>query len=512
MKKENKRLSINIIAQVITFSVQMAISFFLTPFVVNKLGADAYGYIGLTDSFVMYAQIIIIALNSMAGRFVTIAYHQKKIEEANKLFSSVFYANIFLTVVIMLISLCCVGWLEYLINIPDTLITDVKALFSLMFLNFMVSVTFSTYQLATFIKNRLELNAIRSIIANIARVSILLVCFGLFVPHLWYMGLAAVVSSLYIAYTNIRYTKKLTPELNVEIHFFDFSKIKTLISAGIWNAITKLGNLIGQGLDLLFANLLIGSIAMGYLAITKRIPIIILGLVASICAAFAPSLTELYAKNKMEDFKDEILFSIKFAGFIAIIPSCFIFSLGDKFYSLWIPNQDTQMLYLLTIIGTLCNPIAMSLEGVQNVFTITNKVRIYSYFALGFNLAMFLSLVIGLRLLPFEYRIYYLAFVHSFWAFFRVVVFLPIYGARCIGESIFFFYPNMLKVVVSLIASLLLMLTIKNIFIIDSWGSLFAGIVIVCVICTLCGGILIFSKEERMKVIRKTKLIKSRNI
>lgn len=503
MKKENKRLSINVIAQIITFSVQMAISFFLTPFIIKKLGADAYGYIGLTDSFVMYAQIIIIALNSMAGRFVTIAYHQNKMEEANKLFSSVFYANIFLTIVILLISLCCVAWMEYLINIPNSLVIDVKALFSIMFLNFMVSVSFSTYQIATFIKNRLELNAVRSIVANVARVSILLICFGFFVPHLWYIGLAAVTSSLYVAYTNIQYTKKLTPELKVKIGYFDFAKIKTLTSAGIWNAVTKLGNLIGQGLDLLFANLLISSMAMGYLAITKKIPVIILGLVVSICAAFAPSLTELYAKNKIKEFKNELLFSIKFAGFIAIIPSCFIFSLGDKFYDLWIPNQDTQMLYLLTIIGTICNPIAMSLEGVQNVFTITNKVKIYSYFALGFNLAMFLSLVIGLKIVPFEYRIFYLAFVHSFWAFFRVAVFLPIYGAFCIGEKRFFFYPNMMKVIVSLVVSVILMLIIKHFFIMDSWMSLFTGCIIVCVVCSLCGGMIVFSKEERLKIIRK---------
>lgn len=503
MKQDNKRLTINVVAQIVTFSVQLIISFLLTPFIISKLGTDAYGYIGLTDSFVMYAQVIVIALNSMAGRFVTIAYHQGHIDEANKLFSSVFLANVLMTFVLFLISLGCVGWLEYLINIPDRLIVDVKLLFSLMFLNFMVSVSFSTYQLATFIKDRLELNAIRSVVANIARVAILLICFGLFVPHLWYMGLAAVVCTLYISYTNICYTKKLTPELKVNIRYFNYSKIKTLISAGIWNAITKLGNLIGQGLDLLFANLLISSVAMGYLSITKRIPVIILGLVASICAAFAPSLTKLYAKQEMKAFKDELLFSIKFAGFIAIIPSCFIFTIVDRFYDLWIPNQNTQMLYILTILGTICNPIAMSLEGVQNVFTITNKVKVYSYFALGFNVAMFLTLVIGLKLVPMDCRIYFLASVHSFWAFFRVAIFLPIYGAKCIGENKWFFYPNMLRVLSALVFAVLLMLVIKFFFMMNSWLTIILGGVAVCGICTICGGLFIFNKEERLKVVRK---------
>lgn len=509
MESKKKRLSINVIAQIVTFAVQMLISLFLTPFIIKRLGADSYGYIGLTDSFVSYAQVIIIALNSMAGRFVTIAYHQNKIDEAKKIFSSVFYANVIITIIIFLVSLICVWRLEYLIVIPEKLIFDVKALFSLMFVNLMVSVSFSTYQVATFIKNRLELNAVRSVVSNIARVGILLLCFGLFAPHLWYIGLAAIVCTLYISFANIRYTRMLTPELNVNYTCFDISTIKMLISSGIWNSITKLGNILGQGLDLLFANLFINAIAMGYLSITERIPVIVLSLVSSICAVFAPTLTKLYAQGNIEGIQKELIFSIKFAGFISLFPLTFVFAFGDSFYRLWVPSEDASMLYILTILGTICNPVAMSLEGIQNIFTVTNKVKVYSMVALGCNLAMFLSLLIGLRFIPNEYKIYYLATVQSFWAFFRVAIFLPMYGAHCVNVSKYYFYPVMFKVLTTLVLAVVTMLLVKYYVKIENWIMLFVMLIIITFVCILYSTLIIFSSNERKKVL--SMIIKKNN-
>ena len=39
--KEKRRLTVNIVAQIVSFAVSMGINFLLTPFIVNKLGACA---------------------------------------------------------------------------------------------------------------------------------------------------------------------------------------------------------------------------------------------------------------------------------------------------------------------------------------------------------------------------------------------------------------------------------------------------------------------------------------
>ena len=51
-KSSNKQMSVNIIASLVSFCVTMGINFFLTPYLVDSLGTDAYGFIGLANNYV----------------------------------------------------------------------------------------------------------------------------------------------------------------------------------------------------------------------------------------------------------------------------------------------------------------------------------------------------------------------------------------------------------------------------------------------------------------------------
>lgn len=44
---KNKQFAINMIAQVVGFVVMMGIGFLLTPFIVEHVGSEAYGFVGL---------------------------------------------------------------------------------------------------------------------------------------------------------------------------------------------------------------------------------------------------------------------------------------------------------------------------------------------------------------------------------------------------------------------------------------------------------------------------------
>ena len=94
MKKKNNSL-INIIAALITFIVQMFISFWLSPFIISKLGEESYGFINLANNFVSYASLIAVAINSMASRYISLEYNSARFEEAKKYYSTVFWANCF---------------------------------------------------------------------------------------------------------------------------------------------------------------------------------------------------------------------------------------------------------------------------------------------------------------------------------------------------------------------------------------------------------------------------------
>lgn len=86
--------AINLISQVSVIVAQMVISLFLTPIVLDKMGAEAYGFVGLVNNFVSYVAVITTALNSLSGRYITIAHHSGDQESAESYYSSVFFRKL----------------------------------------------------------------------------------------------------------------------------------------------------------------------------------------------------------------------------------------------------------------------------------------------------------------------------------------------------------------------------------------------------------------------------------
>ena len=278
MTGPNRQLVINMIAGLCTFVVGLAIRFILTPFIVKSLGPEAYGYIGLCGNLLSYSSLITIALNSMAGRFVTIEYSSGNIDGANIYFSSVFFSNLVLACVIVLLSAGCVLWLDKLINIPAALVLDVKILFGFSALNSIIALISSVFNVSPFIKNRLDLSNIFGILGNILNVALLYFAYSNFLPRLWYLSLAGTITTVYSAIVGWALCAKLTPDLVIKRTFYNYDKVKKLIKSGVWNLVTKLGDILGRGLDLIIANVCIGSLEMGIFAITKNVPFLILSL------------------------------------------------------------------------------------------------------------------------------------------------------------------------------------------------------------------------------------------
>mgnify|MGYP000503121874 CR=1 FL=1 len=89
---DKKRLAINMAAQLLAFAVNMGISFFLAPIIEAQM-ANTYGFVSLPISFVLYAQIVVSALNTMASRFVTIHIHRGEEQEAREYFLPLYFSE-----------------------------------------------------------------------------------------------------------------------------------------------------------------------------------------------------------------------------------------------------------------------------------------------------------------------------------------------------------------------------------------------------------------------------------
>ncbi len=494
----NKQVIINMFAQGLMFAVNLCISFFLVPYITKTIGVEAYGFVGLANDFVGYAQIITIALNSMAARFITIKIHENNIEEANKYYSSVILANLIISVFLFIIGLVFVIFMDKFINIPTNLILDVKILFSLMFANFIISILTSTFSVATFCTNKLYLTSIKTIFSQIIRVVVLFLAFLLFKPSVYYVGLAALISTAYLGYCNYRYSKSLTPELKISKALFSVKHLLTLLASGIWNTISKISNILSNGLDLLITNIFIGSTSMGIISIAKTIPNTILNAFGSICSVFTPELTINYAKKDYEAMKKQLLSAIKVIGIISSIPITILFVYGKDFYSLWVPTQNANLLFWLTCVVACELSISMPLEPLWNIFTVTNKVKNSSLFLLMNSvLTIIITLILLFLTKGVMPRMFIIVGVTVIFSIIRSLTFLPMYGAKCINLKLTTFYKNIIKNLITIILAVLLSLGLKQIIGINSWLTLIIGAILTSIICLVLSSLLITTKSDR---------------
>lgn len=110
-----KQISLNIIGLALSFVCTTFVSFFVSPYVVKNLGAEAYGYVGLANNFIGYFNIVIIAITGMLSRHVTVQYSQKNYEEASGFFSTAFFAQLILAIVALPpVALLCSKWTRFL--------------------------------------------------------------------------------------------------------------------------------------------------------------------------------------------------------------------------------------------------------------------------------------------------------------------------------------------------------------------------------------------------------------
>lgn len=498
----NKQLTLNFVLSITSFAIGTVITFFLTPYIVSTLGRAAYGFIGLSNNIIGYTTLITIALNSMASRFISISYLQGNIKDANKYFASVFYSNLFLSAIISILGVLFLTFINKLLNVPNNLLFDVRLLFLLFIINSVFGLITGIFGIGTFIKKRLDLSYSRGIIGRFLGASILVCLFSFFAPHIWYYGIHALIISLYAYITNKIFLRRLTPDLRIKISNFDLNKVIQLIKAGSWNIINRLSDMLSQGFDLIFANIFVGAAAMGTFSLSKTLFMMVLGLFGSFSGNFSPELTELYAQNRIDELIAELQKSIKLFSCFSTPILCALFIFSGDFFRLWLPHQDHQFLYLLATLGLFASPFILPYEGLWNIFTLTNKLKVSSLTLFAESICVFTTVLFSMLLVKdVNLRLIILAGSRTVWATLRSSLFLPMYGAHCLNVKLTTFYRYELKSLFCLVLSCFICYALKVYVSISNWFILIIAMGICSIISFMINFYIVLDKDDKRYLI-----------
>lgn len=437
------RLASNMLATIVAYLVQFGITFFLTPYLIESLGNEAYAFIPLSNNIISYVNIITIALNSMASRFLSIEINQGNIERANEYFSSVFIANLILSGILLFPCILLVLNVEVVFDIPFSLVQDVKVTFFFAFAGMMLSLIFSVFSNSYYVKNRLELNAKRNIEGNLIRAICLILLMTIFQPHIYFITATMLVMNIYTCIMNIHYTKLLLPEIVLSKKEFRKKLIFQLLSSGIWNSVNQLSTVLLNGIDILLANILLGAEASGLYAVVKVVPDFIQSVVAMLVGVFVPQFTILYAKNQKQELVDNIQFSIKIMGLFVTLPVSFLMVFGKDFFEIWVPLQDSNQLYALSVLTIAPMIVTGSINTIFNVYTVTNKLKMPAINLLVTSIFNVLCVVVLIKYT--NLKLYAIPMVALVIGLIRNLTFTPIYAARCLNLGWYTFYISIIR-------------------------------------------------------------------
>lgn len=499
-KKQNyKNLAMNILA----FGVQFIISFYVSPIIVSKVGAAANGFIGLANDFVSYASILATVFNSVASRFIANAFYKKEFEKANSYFNSLIVANLAISGILGGAGIILVANLDKALNIPISLLYDVKLTFALIFASYIVSLVTMVFTTATFVTNRTDIQGIRNIISHIVKFAMIIIFLNFVSVHIYWVALATLAASVVVAIMNVGLTKSLTSELTVNLRYAKKEYALELAKSGSWMALTSISVVLLRGIDLTVANLFLGEYEMGLLSIARTMPNNVTSIISTMAPIFTPVFIAYYAKKDISGLVENVKKTINTMAVILFVPVSGFLVFSYDFYALWQNSLTPDELMIVTVLSGITVVQAYfnsTTATMAQLSVVANKLKLPVFVSFGTGV---LSLVIELILIIFtDLGIYAIVLVPTVVMILRYVVFNSVYAAYCLEQPKRCFLPAVLKTWLSIPVLIGTMILVKLALPIDSWLDL-------CVDAVICGVIgylevlLLYSRESVLGFLRK---------
>jgi O-antigen/teichoic acid export membrane protein len=499
-----KQISINMVANVVSYSSNLIISFILTPFLIDTLGKDVYSFYPIANSIVSYLSVLTATLNTMASRFFTVEIVNGNDKEANKYFSSVLASNIVISFFMFIPMAVIVVFVDTFLNVPINSVAAIRTLFALVFSAALVNVVGSIFGIATFAKNRIDLRSARELVTAVIRLGLYVLLYSILPPSIVYVGLVTLVVVIISLSIQVFYTKKLLPGIRFKKADVSFTHVKKLLSSTVWSIIFTFGNILLSGLTIVLINILYSADDSGSLSIVQTVPTFINGVISMLVGVFFPVITYKVAEKDIDGAVKQILSAQRIIAIVGCAVIAVFSGLAKEFFTLWTPEENAAELSKLSFVAIMPHLVISCMWILSNLNIAMNKVRKPAIFTLFIGSLNILFALIVSQVLHTSYV--YIQIISSALQIIWAGLFLPIYASRELKVSISTFYPPLIRAIIATVLCFLLTILSKPLFTFDNWlvFIVFGGFV--GIISLLIFAVFEFGPKGLIKTIKNFKL------
>ncbi len=192
-----------------------------------------------------------------------------------------------------------------------------------------------------------------------------------------------------------------------------------------------------------------------------------------------------------------------FQAFFSALAFAGFFSLGKLFYQLWIPNQDTELLYALTVVTILAYVTEGPVHPLYYIYTLTVKNKIPCIITLLGGVLNVVGMFVLVRYTSMG--IYSIVITTTVITTITSLITNPPYMAHCLKMKWYEFYPALLINIVGTVIMTVVFFLVTRAINPNGWIGLIMTAIFLCGIGFLIYFIFVFSNKERKYIINMVK-------
>lgn len=370
----------------------MAVAFFLTPFLISKIGIDQYGLYMLVMSISGLLGVANLGLGEATLRYVSIFHREKDIDGVNRVIGSTLLIYSLIGLIIAILFYFFSGLIASWLNIKASDLKLVISILRITAFSFGLSFVTSVYGVIPQALMRFDITTkvaiVQSFFQVVGTVTLLYLNYGLYEIVLW-----GLVTTFFIEITNIVVAKRLIPKMTL-IPKFSKAGLSEIFSYGMFSSVNGLVTIFSAQIDRILLATFVSPAAVAAYSMPKQILDRATNLTASASSVLLPKISSL---SDIEQIKS----LYKTSTWLLMTFSMSIFMPGivflPKFIGVWINPEIAETSKLLTQL--LC--INFAFRGISEpYFAVLKGTGNIRYLSLIFICTNLLGIILAF---PFLY-------------------------------------------------------------------------------------------------------------
>jgi O-antigen/teichoic acid export membrane protein len=390
----------NVSTNWITLALNIIAFYFLTPYVIEKLGTDVYGIWVLIISVTTFIQLMDFGMAGALRRFISHHEARNENQEIASVISNIFFIYSIVAMLVAVTVLLAYFYLLPVFEISPKLADIAKSAFLIAGLDIAFILFFNLYAGTLWALQRFDITNYGLIASIILRTILVVLMLN--------VGMGLVDMALAIFFTNLLYhlykmiaVHKVYPEFKISLGLISKTQMLALSKFSGIGFLTSLSNLGIRNSSPILIGIFLNSVAVAYFVISQSLVNYASQIIGAVSGVTGPAISRQNSLSKHDSNKSLLLNGQRFTAYISYLICLGLMLFGDKFIELWVGLEFSTNAYYVLVLLACAAMLSLPQSIAHNYLFNTNKHLLNAQI----TLALFISSTILQLLLVTFYEL-----------------------------------------------------------------------------------------------------------